>query len=60
VTVKWPVEFVVVDKKDKTVRVRGTVATKRSEFKLGKPEGAPDETTADAVSVEIRVSLTAT
>lgn len=59
VTVKWPVTFEVFEKKDKTVRVRGEVATKRSEFKLGKPEGTPDETAADAVTAKLQLTLTA-
>ncbi len=59
VTVKWPVTFEVFEKKDKTVRVRGEVATKRSDFKLGKPEGSPDETAADAVTAKLQLTLTA-
>lgn len=59
VTVKWPVTFEVFEKKDKTVRVRGEVTTRRSEFKLGKPEGTPDETAADAVTARLQLTLTA-
>ena len=57
VNMTFPVEFKVTRSADGKVIAEGEHTFKRSDFKIGKAEGAEGEGTADKVQIKMRLTL---
>lgn len=57
VKLSFPVKFEVVEKKPDSVRIKGEHEFKRSDFKIGKAEGAPNETAAENLTLKLQLTI---